>query len=620
MVKKMEARLSAVEEQLTLLQVGMENRMDQRFREMQQITESMMIAKIEALGETLEQKMIRPLEVWSKKLEILKEGESGSSEKTVMDRGKQPAREDVGERREVLLFDMRLRKLEIPIFKGEIGEDPMGWFHRVERYFVVNRLSEKDKIEAAILCLEGEALEWHQWEEERTPMNTWAKFKAHLLLRFLPIKEEDRRAQFLTLKQDGSVRAYRRRFEQLLGSLKDLSDEILESKFVRGLKNDIQIEMRMFKLIGLKEKMRMAQIIEDMEEARRKKWGGGTPNPSKSTGASSNSGLNTTTGQLGPTPNQNTQSIARTISLNPTHAGGTPSNSVTLKDVNGRSFTIGAFKRLSDNKMQNRRDKGLCYQCEEKYTPGHRCKRKELSILLYHNEEEGTEKAEESSKVEAPATTTLESMVMKTTDHEAAELSLNSLARIDSPRTIKVRGAIGDKDVVVLIDSGASHNFIDKELVSSLKLPQMPTTSYGIMLGIGTSVRTTGVCKGVILNLSNLTIINDLFPLPLGNIDVVLGVQWLMTLGRVECDWGTSEMEFQIGDWQVHLKGNRNLMKAQISLKSMMKLVREEGQGILLELSSLLTTEREDGGRPKIQEILRKYHSVFQAVERLPPV
>ena len=105
------------------------------------------------------------------------------------------------ERRDVPLFDMRLRKLEIPIFKGEIGEDPLGWFHRVERYFVVNRLSEKDKLDAAVLCLEGEALEWHQWEEERTRMTLWAHFKEQLLLRFLPAKEEDRRAQFFNLSK-----------------------------------------------------------------------------------------------------------------------------------------------------------------------------------------------------------------------------------------------------------------------------------------------------------------------------------------------------------------------------------------------------------------------------------
>lgn len=98
------------------------------------------------------------------------------------------------------------------------------------------------------------------------------------------------------------------------------------------------------------------------------------------------------------------------------------------------------------------------------------------------------------------------------------------------------------------------------------------------MLGTGKSVQTTDICKGVVLNLPNLTIINDLFPLSLGSTNVILGVQWLMTLGRLECDWGTSEMEFQVGEWSLLLQGDRSLVKSQISLKSMMKHVKGEGR------------------------------------------
>lgn len=65
--------------------------------------------------------------------------------------------------RKVPLFDMRLCKLEEPILKGEVEENVDWWLHRVERYFVVNRLIERDKLDATMLCLEGEALDWYQW-------------------------------------------------------------------------------------------------------------------------------------------------------------------------------------------------------------------------------------------------------------------------------------------------------------------------------------------------------------------------------------------------------------------------------------------------------------------------
>lgn len=64
--------------------------------------------------------------------------------------------------RGIPLFDMRLRKLELPIFKREVSEGPDGWLHCVERYFIVNQLMKRDKLEAAVLCLEDAALSWHR--------------------------------------------------------------------------------------------------------------------------------------------------------------------------------------------------------------------------------------------------------------------------------------------------------------------------------------------------------------------------------------------------------------------------------------------------------------------------
>ena len=43
--------------------------------------------------------------------------------------------------------------------------------------------------------------------------------------------------------------------------------------------------------------------------------------------------------------------------------------------------------RLTDAEFQARREKGLCFHCEEKFQPGHKCK-KQLNILLVHDEDE----------------------------------------------------------------------------------------------------------------------------------------------------------------------------------------------------------------------------------------
>lgn len=63
----------------------------------------------------------------------------------------------------------RNKKLDLATFDGN---NPDGWILRAQRYFRFYRLSEEDKVEAAVVSLEGDALLWFQWEHGRRPINT----------------------------------------------------------------------------------------------------------------------------------------------------------------------------------------------------------------------------------------------------------------------------------------------------------------------------------------------------------------------------------------------------------------------------------------------------------------
>lgn len=49
-------------------------------------------------------------------------------------------------------------------------------------------------------------------------------------------------------------------------------------------------------------------------------------------------------------------------------------------------------------------------------------------------------------------------------------------------------------------------------------------------MGIGTTIHGKSICKGVVVALSKFTLKEDFLPLELGDIDLILGMQWLQTL------------------------------------------------------------------------------------------
>lgn len=66
---------------------------------------------------------------------------------------------------------------------------------------------------------------------------------------------------------------------------------------------------------------------------------------------------------------------------------------------------------------------------------------------------------------------------------DIVEFDLKSAIGFFAPGTMKVRGKVGNKDVMVLIDCGTAHNFISHRLVDEWELPKTETTNYDTVTG-----------------------------------------------------------------------------------------------------------------------------------------
>ena len=215
-------------------------------------------------------------------------------------------------------------------------------------------------------------------------------------------------------------------------------------------------------------------------------------------------------------------------------------------------------KRLSKSKWQARKAKGLCFKCNEKFTISHQCKNRELRVLLlFDDEKQGDELGDEGDSQEDTGLEVVETI----------ELSLSSMVGLTTLGTMKLKEVIKDTEVTILINCGVTHNFMGINLVKDLQLPLVTTISYGVVMGTRVAVKGKGICRGVVLTMQGLTIVQDFLLLDLGSTDVVLGMQWLGNLGSMEVNWKQLTMKFKMGNANMVLQGDPGLNKSKVSLK-----------------------------------------------------
>jgi hypothetical protein len=106
--------------------------------------------------------------------------------------------------------------------------------------------------------------------------------------------------------------------------------------------------------------------------------------------------------------------------------------------------------------MDEHQLKGLCYNCDEKYFSGHKCKEKNLFMAI--SEDISEEDVETFLASESPETTD----ITPPSDPPKVEpvISLNALTGFSTPQTLKVIDYIKNRKVIILVDSGSTHNFI----------------------------------------------------------------------------------------------------------------------------------------------------------------
>ncbi|KAH7544951.1 hypothetical protein FEM48_Zijuj01G0040500 [Ziziphus jujuba var. spinosa] len=373
-------------------------------------------------------------------------------------------------------------------------------------------------------------------QQFRGPL-TWNEFTRAVLHQFGPTDYDNPSEALARLKQVSSVTLYQAEFKKLSQQIDHLPESHLVGCFLTGLRDDIRVELKMKQPRSLSEAIGVAWLIEERNQLQRRNMGAQRAtlvSPPQCAAAQTSAGL------LGPPP----------------------ANRINSTD----SLPV---RRISAQEARERRLKGLYFYCDEKFVPGHRCNKPQLFMIAEPtpHDGEGEEMITEISDIE----------------NSLPEISLHAITGATHPQTFWVKGKIQNIEVTTLIDGGSTHNFMDQTLVKRLGLSMDQGNKLPIMVANGDRIECVGKCMGLTLTVQNCPMQSDFYVLPVAACPIILGVQWLETLGPIETDYRQLTMKFKLDDRPYQLQG---IHRASISALEVSDLC-----GVEQVACFLLTTE-----------------------------
>jgi hypothetical protein len=184
--------------------------------------------------------------------------------------------------------------------------------------------------------------------------------------------------------------------------------------------------------------------------------------------------------------------------------------------------------------MKQCREKGLCFGFNEKFTPGHRCQEPQAFLIEAYTVEDDDELVDFAETTEEG----------RGIDDEESLISLHAIASCNGPKTMRIKAAIGRRTLVILINNGSTHNFVDHKVAHALQLAVTPTQEFTVKVANGEKLWCIERYANLLISIQDFQFSTTLYSLSLHGIDIVLEIQWLENLGPVVCDWKNMTMSF----------------------------------------------------------------------------
>ncbi|KAI4370841.1 hypothetical protein MLD38_019144 [Melastoma candidum] len=420
-------------------------------------------------------------------------------------------RKNENSRGETAASTFTMPKVDFPEFDGSDLED---WLYKCQRFFELEHVPEDKKVKLASLYLYGFALQWHYSyvkNRKRDRVLEWEEYSLALNSRFGREVFEDPMGRMKNLKQEGefsNLYAYMEEFDICLRRVLDkieLPMSFQVSLFINGLKEEFKSTLWLFKPTDLLSVQANVRILSNDVPLGRV-GGGSKPlrvwnRPFVPVGEQRDSVAgNKAWLKGGNTPPM--LGVNRNMGDRSTTAGATP-NSQGI----GSATSLVGRRRLSQEEVEERRFKGLCFGCNEPFDRNHRCSKRQIYSLVVESIEEENDLGEGSG------------VELEGQKDDRVQITLHALKgelHGEGVRTMHVKGLYKKRSLNVLIDSGSTHNFVD-----------------------------VGLVKGMNLVVENVDPIRVVVADGRRGCEMILGVTWLGQLGDIVWNFYSSTMKFR---------------------------------------------------------------------------
>ncbi|KAL0398579.1 UNVERIFIED_CONTAM: Retrovirus-related Pol polyprotein from transposon.6 [Sesamum radiatum] len=376
--------------------------------------------------------------------------------------------------------------------------------------------------------------------------------------------------EFNKLHHETTVGAYLEKFEELKDQMlifnKNLEEEFFTLKFISGLKDEVKSFVSTCYPTSLNQAVVLARKQEHTVNAILRK---------------------------AHQPNRNTQP-------KPPYK---PPNKSPPPRTNPQTRRF-----LTEAEVKAKKEKNLCYRCDEPYVPGHRCKYRQFYMLL------SDEEAIEYNKAGQDEYSVGEE------DARDVTVSLHAMKGDINCKTLRMNGLVGDKEILILIDCGSTHCFVDEKVAGILGCKLEETTPMVVRVADGSKLVSRLICPGFSWEMQGNKFTHPVRLLKIGGYDLVLGCDWLSNYNPVELDFHQLRITLNQAGGKLILKTLSNEPRFKImaahSLGKLLRRKNPESEGELVLMSKPMNRADEDF---KISELLQQYNDIFKEPSSLPP-